>query len=256
MNRPSQTRPRTGFTLVEVLIATAVFSLFLGGLFSLYRMGSRMFQAGSWKLQKQKEAERFLASLKERLEQASHVAIVNPTGNPQLSEADSQIGYVGGSIYRSSIAAKTRRILLFTVCKPSISGTPGLLLYHGLRAKPTPGQKNLFDLEMISTTNPNHTFFSGTTFSFFPKDAPDLTKFNKSGGPNPGTFRLGGDPNIVDLTEVASMTILQTGVASESLLSIELEFKHPNPRLDQTRVTQRIVSRIVVPAASYTLGGI
>ncbi|MBP7633245.1 prepilin-type N-terminal cleavage/methylation domain-containing protein [Candidatus Ozemobacteraceae bacterium] len=256
MNRPPHTRTRTGFTLVEVLIATAVFSLFLGGLFSLYRMGSKMFQAGSWKLQKQKEAERFLASLKERLEQASHAAIVDPTGDPQLTVADSQLGYVGGSIYRSSIAANTRRLMLFAVCKPSISGTPGLLLYHGLRAKPTPGQKGLFDLEMISTTNPNHTFFAGTSFNFFPAGAPDLTKFNKAGSPNPGTFRLGGNPNIVDLTEVASMTILQTDVASESLISIALEFRHPNPRLDQTRVTQRIVSRIAVPAASYTLGGI
>lgn len=256
MKSPLQRHERLGFTLVEILIATAVFSLFLGGLFSLYRMGSGMFQSGSWKLQKQKEAERFLSSLKDRLEQASHAAVVNPAGSPQLAESLSQIGYVGGSINRASIGANTRRLLLFAVCKPSINASSGLLLYHGVRALPTPGQAGLFNLEFISTTNVNHAFFAGTAFNFFPNGAPDLTKFNQVGGPTPGTFRLGGDPNIVDVTEVASMTVLRTGVASESLLSILLEFKHPNPQHAKTHVIHRIVSRIEVQAASFTLGGL
>ncbi len=256
MNSILPHRPRTGFTLVEVIIATMVFSLFLGGLFSLYRMGSGMFQAGSWKLQKQKDAERFLASLKERLEQASHAAVVNPAGSPQLAESLSQIGFVGGTITRAALGANTRRLLLFTICKPSIAGASGLLLYNGVRALPTPGQPGLFNLEMISTTNPNHAFFTGTPFNYFTNGTPDLTKFNQVGGPTPGDFRLGGNPNIVDVSEIANMTIQRTGLASESLLSITLEFKHPNPRQDKTRVVQRIVSRLEIPAASYTLGGL
>jgi len=219
-------------------------------------MGSSMFQAGTWKLQKQKEAERFLAGLKERLEQASHAAVVNPASSPQLAESLSQIGYVDGSISRAFLGANTRRVLLFTVSKPSIAGASGLLLYHGVRALPTPGQAGLFNLEMISTTNPNDAFFTGTPFKYFPNGAPDLTKFNQAGGPAPGDFRLGGNPNIVDVSEIATMTIQRTGLASESLLSITLEFKHPNPKQDKTHVIQRIVSRIEVPAASYTLGGL
>ncbi|HNW10460.1 MAG TPA: prepilin-type N-terminal cleavage/methylation domain-containing protein, partial [Candidatus Rifleibacterium sp.] len=50
-----------GFTLIEIMVASAVFSLFTAGLFAFYRMGSNMFLTGSWKLTRQKEAERFLS---------------------------------------------------------------------------------------------------------------------------------------------------------------------------------------------------
>ncbi|HNW34798.1 MAG TPA: prepilin-type N-terminal cleavage/methylation domain-containing protein [Candidatus Ozemobacteraceae bacterium] len=249
-------RGRTGFTLVEILIATAVFSLFLGGLFSLYRMGSSMFQAGSWKLQKQKEAERFLALVKERLEQASPAAIVNPSANPQLTETLSRLGYVSSSINRANLGNTPSRLLLFTVCKPSIGATPGLVLYHGVRAVPTPGSPNLFNLEFISTTTAMHAFFSNTGFAFFPSGTPDLSRFNQPGSPPPGAFRLGGDLGMTEVTEVASMAISCTSVASESLLSISLEFRHPNPRYDKTSVLQRIVSRIEVPVEARILGGL
>ncbi|HOY66344.1 MAG TPA: prepilin-type N-terminal cleavage/methylation domain-containing protein [Candidatus Ozemobacteraceae bacterium] len=257
MNTERPTNSRTGFTLVEVLVAAAVFSLFLGGLFTLYRMGSGMFQAGSWKFQKQKDGERFLAILKERLEQASHAAVVDPTGSPQLTESLSRLGFVNGTINRSTIGNATTRLLLFVICKPSIGTTPGLLAYQGLRAIPTPGQAGLFNLQMISTTNVNHTFFAGTSFPFFPNGAPTLSRFNQAGGPTPGTFRLGGDPDIMEVTECSNLVISHTGgVASESLLSLTLEFKHPNPHHDKTHVIQKIVSRLEVQTASFSAGGL
>jgi prepilin-type N-terminal cleavage/methylation domain-containing protein len=259
MNEPQTPCPTRGFTLVELLIATAVFSLFLGGLFSLYRMGSGMFQAGSWKLQKQKEAERFLALLKERLEQASHATVVNPTGNPQLVETFSQLGYVNGTTSRAQIGADTRRLLMFVVCKPSIGVAPGMLLFNGVRALPTPGNPGLMNLELVSSTNVNHPAFAGTPFNLFTSGAPDLTRFNVAGGPTPPTFRLGANNAVIDVTEVASVTILfgpGTGLASETLLSVFLEFRHPNSRHANTRVLHRTVARIEVPAVARALGAL
>ncbi|HEY9068900.1 MAG TPA: prepilin-type N-terminal cleavage/methylation domain-containing protein [Candidatus Ozemobacteraceae bacterium] len=257
MNTGHPPHGQSGFTLVEVLIAAAVFSLFLGGLFTLYRLGSGMFQAGSWKFQKQKDGERFLAILKERLEQASHAAVVTPAGSPQLTESLSQIGFVNGTINRSTIGNTATRLLLFVICKPSVDTTPGLLAYQGLRAIPTPDQAGLFNLQMISTTNVNHPFFSGSAFNFFPNGAPALTRFNQAGGPTPGTFRLGGDPDIMEITECSNLVIARTGgVASESLLSLTLEFRHPNPRHDKTHVIQKIVSRLEVQAQPFAIGGL
>lgn len=248
-------RQSRGFTLVEIIVATAVFSLFLGGLFSLYRMGSKMFVAGSWKLQKQKEAERFLALLKERLDQASHAATISAPPTSQLTENFSQIGYVA-SLTRPTLGDNSRRVLLFVVCKPSIAASAGVILYHGLQAKPTPGQPDLFNLEFVSTTNVNHPLLAGTAFPFFTTD-PDVTLFNQVGGATPAAFRLGADPLQLDLTELAAMRISNSGVASETLFRVQFDFKHPNETShDKTKVSHQIVSRIEVPAVEFTLGAL
>ncbi len=73
-------KKRKAFTVVEVLIAATIFSMFLIGVFSLFNMGSRMYITGSWKYNKQKEGERFLQVLKERIEQASVPARIIKNG--------------------------------------------------------------------------------------------------------------------------------------------------------------------------------
>jgi hypothetical protein len=252
-NLLGQRRPRTAFTLMEVLIATMVFSLFLGGVFSLYSMGTGMYQAGSWKLQKQKEAERFLALLKERLEQASHAAVVTPPAGPELTETPSHLGFVNGPITRTTLGSDPKRVILFTICKPSIGAIPGVLLYHGVRARPTPNTTNLMNLEFLSTTNVNHAFLVGTPFTFFPSGAPTLTRFNQATSPTLGSLRLGGDPDMAVVSEIASFSITR-GTATDGLLSIEFLFRHPNPKLHKTVVTHRTVARIQVPLTQKNLG--
>ncbi|MBQ2592158.1 MAG: prepilin-type N-terminal cleavage/methylation domain-containing protein, partial [Candidatus Riflebacteria bacterium] len=71
-------RNKKGFTVAEVLVASAIFMVFSGALFSIYRMGSRMFVSGAWKYNRQKEAERFFEILKERVEQASNIVKIEP----------------------------------------------------------------------------------------------------------------------------------------------------------------------------------
>ncbi|MFA6750151.1 MAG: prepilin-type N-terminal cleavage/methylation domain-containing protein, partial [Candidatus Riflebacteria bacterium] len=62
---------QNGFTLVEVIVAAAIFSIFITSVFAFYRMGSRMFTSGSWKQQKQKDSEMFLNLIRERASRAS-----------------------------------------------------------------------------------------------------------------------------------------------------------------------------------------
>ena len=46
---------KQGFTVAEVVVAAAIFVVFSGAVFSLYRMGSRMYVSGSWKFMRQKQ---------------------------------------------------------------------------------------------------------------------------------------------------------------------------------------------------------
>lgn len=65
-----------GFTLVEILIGCGLLALFLTGAFAIYRSGSESFLLGNWKLQAQKEAQRFLAMLAADLAQANKVVVI------------------------------------------------------------------------------------------------------------------------------------------------------------------------------------
>ncbi|MDD3148968.1 MAG: prepilin-type N-terminal cleavage/methylation domain-containing protein, partial [Candidatus Riflebacteria bacterium] len=113
-----------GFTLVEILIASGIFAMFTGGLFAFYRMGSRMFLTGSWKLQRQKEAERFLSLLKERIEQAANATSINPGAATQITTSKCNFLTLNNNTQIANIKAN-RRIMLFTVAKPETTSLPG-----------------------------------------------------------------------------------------------------------------------------------
>lgn len=60
-------RLRRAFTLIEIIIASAVLSVFMTGIFSLYNSGSSSFMAGSWRLEEQQRAQRLLSGLRRDL---------------------------------------------------------------------------------------------------------------------------------------------------------------------------------------------
>ena len=70
-------KKRIGFTLIEILIGTTIFCLFMGAVFGFYRMGAKMFNSGTWKQNTQKQAELFLAKLRERVYRTSAPIIIN-----------------------------------------------------------------------------------------------------------------------------------------------------------------------------------
>lgn len=130
-----------GYTLVELLVAFGVFTLFFGGLFALYRIGSNAFTAGSWKLTRQKEAQRFLQIVKERIEQASNFSVLTivtgadgmtitpaPVYVPVAPNAD----FVVNDLWTRNTS---QNILLFSVCKPNIGPNTGLWCGHAFKVQ-------------------------------------------------------------------------------------------------------------------------
>jgi prepilin-type N-terminal cleavage/methylation domain-containing protein len=259
-----------GFTLVEILIAASILSMFIAGVFSFYRMGSRMFTAGSWRLQKQKEAERFLNLLKERIEQASNASGINPAGTPQVVVSDSTFVTVKNNTEVASLTADTR-LLLFSVCKPDMSvfganvgpGTgPGLIMYHCLLARPN--EKNLYTLYLHADTTKN----AHNGIDYFNSTAdfePDLTKFSSPLGnfnAAPADFSLIRAPYTAKLSDVltASFSVeIASGTdgmtETEKVIGLSITMQHP--KYPGTTVNQGIKAKIdfSVKVNELDLGG-
>ncbi len=68
-----------GFTLVEILVAAGILSVFMASVFQLYRSGSQSFMLGSWKTRAQKDAQVFLEELRTVLEISGNALIFRDT---------------------------------------------------------------------------------------------------------------------------------------------------------------------------------
>lgn len=234
-----------GYTLVEMLIAFGLFGLFFGGLFALYSMGTNMFLTGTWRLNKQKEAQRFLSVLKERLEQASNLSFINPAaiGNDQVKVANTHVYTLDKTTTISNIAKLTvpQKILLFTIGKPdtSLAGGKSGLNYSQALWVINGG------LELFGTKDGNLASIS-SSIAGFPPDPSALI-----GGKWDATaqeYQLRNDPFDLILTDVASLTLTWntasgTGdIDSGKTWAIKIDFV--NPRNLQTSLTQSIQARV------------
>ena len=260
-----------GFTLIEIVVAAAVFSLFSIGVFSFYRMGSNMFVKGSWKLEKQKEAERFLTIVKDRIEQASNAATVDAK---QVKTVETRFATLasGTVINLSSSITSLTRLMMFCICKPDISklypNKKGLILYNSLAI--VPNAKKLYTLYFGSRTT--KAAISGidlfnTSLTIGPQTAltGDFTA-------TPKFYSLGNDPFLIKLTDVSSVR-MTWGVASNTKMTtsqaanvsgteipkiVGLEVKMQNPKYPSTNITQRFRAKIdyTVKLTSCPTGGI
>ena len=236
-----------GFTLVEILVAASVFSLFFMGVFNLYRMGTNMFVTGSWKLHKQKEAERFLSQLRERLEQAAPASVVT---DAEVAESTIHIYTLANNTSVTEPAADTR-LILFSVCKPAINNattnTEGLLMPHILKMrKSTTNELSTLTLEGNTTID-----FPGINGDFLNELNAGQALGNQDA--NPEDYGLGSENSFfTKLTEVTSVTIFW-GAASGTIdassdnpsgqtLGIGVTMR--NPKHPQTELTQTIYARI------------
>lgn len=61
-----------GFTVIEIMIAAAIFAGFMTGVMLVFRSGSSSFIIGSWKTNAQKKTQIFLSQFKDDLEKANH----------------------------------------------------------------------------------------------------------------------------------------------------------------------------------------
>lgn len=126
-----QSRSR-GVTVVEVLIATGLFSLFMISVFGVFSQSRSSFDSGTWRLQRQKDAQRFLLRLKELLERANHAYEVTPDGETtRVAPGPIVINEVWLN-QRSSV--DNNGIIYFSFVTPALAADPelGQVLRNGV----------------------------------------------------------------------------------------------------------------------------
>lgn len=199
---------KKAYTVVEVLIAAAIFSVFLLGVFSLFNMGSRMYISGSWKYNKQKEGERFLEILKERIEQASVPAKITKNGDKIIIEKAGNVGcFVNKNeeITFTDLTGK-RYIAEFVVSKVDKTSTntasAGLILYHALYCEPQDnGLVKLCLYVNNKNTDPNYKSVNYSGYKF-PPDS-----FGGSFDAEPSLYSFPKSPHSYTLTDVRSISV-------------------------------------------------
>ncbi|MBI3038258.1 prepilin-type N-terminal cleavage/methylation domain-containing protein [bacterium] len=241
-----------GYTLVELLIAFGVFSLFFGGLFSLYRMSMKMFVPVLWKKKKKKEAQLFLSILKERLEQASRPSRVTAT-NPFTDQGNASVWAFpanpnnAGTIATSgpfTLAGNVgNEILSFSICKPdltSVGGNQGLWYGQTLSIYNCGTNPPTYGLQITGTTN---------TAGF---SNPPTFPGGWSGGGTLAQYQLGSFQTL-KLSEVTSVTVrwdlasgttgLEAGGGGK-VWSVTVKMQHPSGLFQKNELTQNVQAKI------------
>ncbi|EKD84267.1 MAG: hypothetical protein ACD_39C00142G0004 [uncultured bacterium] len=240
-----QTRYKRGFTLVEIMVAASVFTLFFFGVFNLYRMGSNMFLRGSWKLQKQKDAERFLAILRERLEMASSPSVVTDAA---VTEQPVHIYTLASGTEVVEPAAETR-LLLFAICKPNVqvTNTRGMIMPHVLTLKRDAGST----LSTLILEGKSQIDFPGVNGDFINELNSGMVIGDFAG--QPSDFGLGAASGFHSVLKEVHSVRVYIGAASGTIdasasgstgQTFGIEVTMRNPKSEETVVTQGIVARI------------
>lgn len=90
---------KKGFTLVEILVAAGVLSIFMTGIFSIYRSSSRGFVTGSWRAEEQKKAQLFLSALSRDLSMANS-GLMRIESDGSQSPVQATPVYVNSKLFR------------------------------------------------------------------------------------------------------------------------------------------------------------
>ena len=241
-------RIKKGFTVAEVLVAAAIFMVFSGALFSIYRMGSRMYVSGSWKFIRQKEAERFFEILKERIEQASNIVKIEPAAEPPAHiQTDPMIFKTKtGALFHLALGQKSatpnKQLMEFAVCKPCQVLTNkklGIIVLHSLTLVPD-NVSGLYDLCLrVKRIDDNSNL---DFFTFGCADNLNLPKNDYLG--NPKDFGLQPVPTVYKLRDVCGVSITLSRGEEEAAERgdykairpslVEVKVKMRNPKHDQT----------------------
>jgi prepilin-type N-terminal cleavage/methylation domain-containing protein len=116
-------RQNSGVTLVEILIATTVFSLFMAAAFGIFRSSQTGFESGSWRLHRQKEAQIFLLRLKEVLEKANHAYEIGADGQTTRVGGQRPI-FINGKWSETIASASNNGVMFFSINTPYVLPLP------------------------------------------------------------------------------------------------------------------------------------
>lgn len=118
-------RADRGITLTEILIATAVFSMFMISAFGVFSSSQTGFDTGSWRLQRQKQAQIFLLRLKEALEKANHAYEIKPDGKTNRLGGSRDI-FINGTWRDKLASASDHAVMFFSITTPFVPAVPEL----------------------------------------------------------------------------------------------------------------------------------
>ena len=204
---------RKAFTLVEVIIASLIFVGFLGGVFSLYNMGSRMYLSGSWKYNKQKEGERFLETLKERVEQSASPSKITRNSGLYNIETYDKTGFFltkNNTVIELKNLSGKKFLAEFIIAKPDktlATSSAGLILYSSLYCEPQPN--GLATMCLYTDTKTDSTHFVSKAFSNYKFPPDNLSAFTagyKFDAPVKD-YNFPPMPNTIKLSDVVSIEI-------------------------------------------------
>ncbi len=119
------TTRRKAITLTEILIATAVFSMFMISAFGVFSSSQSGFETGAWRLQRQKQAQIFLLRLKEIIEKANHAYEIKPDGKTARFGGDRPI-IVNGTWRDKLASSSSNAVMFFSVTTPFVPAMPEL----------------------------------------------------------------------------------------------------------------------------------
>ena len=101
---------KKAFTLVEIMIATVLLGLVITAAFSIFGGSNKGFKVGTWRINTQKEAQRFLLQFKEKVESASNLYTLEANGERNTI---SKIPITIASKYYNQLASSTDTGILF-----------------------------------------------------------------------------------------------------------------------------------------------
>ena len=229
---------KKAFTLVEVMIATVLLGLVITAAFSIFGGSNKGFKTGTWRMNTQKEAQRFLLRFKENVEKATHLYSLGVDGNRNII---SKIPITIASKYYNSLASSTDTGILFAsrvtpICdknlelgiKNDING-----IWKGISLECY--QKQLY---FVFTGDKDKLLSSTPSESIGPTGNSKITFGNKEGD------------SVTSLNDVDSLALyVQKATDSvnigrpEVLITLKVVMLMPNSR-GQTKVTEQITARI------------
>lgn len=118
-----------GFTLVEILVAAAIFSAFMTGVFAIFRSASSSYIAGNWKTHAQNKLRIMLEDVKADIEKANNVFEILEANQNQIATTPI---YINNNCYNdgtASVSVNIRNaaafvpIMFMSVTKPRVAAS-------------------------------------------------------------------------------------------------------------------------------------
>lgn len=233
-----QNMNKKAFTLVELMIATVLLGLVITAAFSIFGGSNKGFKIGTWRMNTQKEAQRFLLRFKENVEKATHLYSLGADGN---RKTETKIPITIASKYYNALASSTDTGILFAsritpICdknlelgiKNDVNG-----VWKGISLECF--QKTLY---FVYTGNKDKLLGSTPSDSIGPTSNSRIT------------FGDTNDDSITSLKDVDSLAVyVQKATDSvnigrpEVLVTLKVVMLMPNSN-GQTTVTEQITARI------------